>query len=568
MSYLAPLADIEHTLSRVIGADRLAATERFAEATAETRAAILAEAAKMAETVLAPLQRAGDLHPARLENGVTRTSPGYAEGFRAIAEGGWVGIAADAEHGGMGLPLTFGTVVGEMMASACLSLSLCPLMSQGQIEALQHHASDEIKALYLPRLIEGRWTGTMNLTESQAGSDVGALRARAEPNGDGSYAVTGQKIFISWGDNDFAENVCHLVLARLPDAPGGTRGVSLFLVPKFIPDAAGEPGEANSLKVVSLEHKLGLHGSPTAVMAYDGATGWLIGPPGGGMAAMFTMMNNARLGVGVEGLGVAEAAMQQAMAYARERKQGRTPVEGAGAIVDHADVRRMLLRMKTLTATSRSICLDTAFSIDMARAAPDADREGWRARAAFLTPIAKAFSTDIGLEVAQIGVQVQGGMGFVEETGAAQFARDVRVTSIYEGTNGVQAMDLVGRKLSDGGAAAAALLAEIETAAAEADDADLGSRVAALAKAVAGATDWMLAAPELNDRFAGAAPYLRAWGLLLGAHYLLKAADDPVRMALASFHIRQQAPEIGALVTAATEGAAPLYAISADALAG
>lgn len=567
MTYRAPLPDIEFLLGQVIGADRLAETALFEEATAETRAAILAEAAKMAETALAPLQREGDLHPAKLENGVTRTSPGYADGFRAIAEGGWIGIAADPEFGGMGLPLTFGSVVNEMMASACLSLSLCPLMSQGQIEALEHHASDEIRALYLPKLIEGSWTGTMNLTEPQAGSDVGALRSKAEPNGDGTYSVTGEKIFISWGDNDFAENVCHLVLARLPDAPAGTKGVSLFLVPKLIPDENGAPGERNSLKVVSLEHKLGLHGSPTAVMAYEGAKGWMIGPEGGGMAAMFTMMNNARLGVGIEGLGVAEAAMQKAMTWAMERKQGRTPVEGTGAIIDHADVRRMLFRMKALTYTSRAICLDTAFSLDMARAADEADRAAWRARAAFLTPIAKAFSTDNGNEVAQLGVQVHGGMGFVEETGAAQYARDVRVTAIYEGTNGIQAMDLVGRKLSDGGKAAMALLAEIEEAAKTGPD-DLGKAVLSAHAAVKEATEWMLAAPDINDRFAGAAPYLRAWALLLGGHYHLKAAGDAARLPLAAFHIRQIMAEIPGLLTAATEGAAPLYALDAEALAG
>ncbi|MFV0472680.1 MAG: acyl-CoA dehydrogenase family protein, partial [Pikeienuella sp.] len=393
MTYRAPLSEIEFTLGRIIGADRLSETARFAEATPDMRAAILAEAGRMAENALAPLQREGDLHPARLENGVTRASPGFAEGFAAIASGGWIGIAAEPEHGGMGLPLTFGTVVNEMMASACLSLSLCSLMSQGQIEALEHHASDEIKSLYLPKLISGEWTGTMNLTEAQAGSDVGALRTKAEPLGDGTYALTGQKIFITWGDNDFAKNVCHLVLARLPGAPAGTKGLSLFLAPKLLPDADGRPGAANSLKVVSLEHKLGIHGSPTAVMAYEGAKAWLIGAEGGGIAAMFTMMNNARLGVATEGLGVAEAATQKALAYAMERKQGRSPTGETGAIIDHADVRRMLMRMKALTFVSRAICLDTAFSLDMGRAGDEGARASWAARGAFLTPIAKAFST-------------------------------------------------------------------------------------------------------------------------------------------------------------------------------
>ncbi|MEM1316245.1 MAG: acyl-CoA dehydrogenase family protein, partial [Pseudomonadota bacterium] len=413
MTYHAPVRDLAFCLDHVVEADRLAGTERFADATAETRAAILEEAGKVAADVLAPLNRAGDLTPARLENGVVRATPGFADAYQQMAEGGWVGIAAEAESGGMGLPLTLGTAVNEMFAAANLSLSLCPLLSQGQIEALEAHASDEIKAVYLPKLTSGAWTGTMNLTEPQAGSDVGALRSKAEPNGDGSYAVTGQKIYISWGDHDIADNVVHLVLARLPDAPAGTKGVSLFVVPKRLPDANGEAGVANALKVISLEHKMGLHGSPTCVMSFEGATGWLVGPEGGGMAAMFTMMNNARLGVGVEGLGIAEAAYQKALQYALERAQGRTP-DGSGTIVGHADVRRMLLKMKSLTEAARAICLDTAVSLDMARAAPGEAAKRWAARAAFLTPIAKAFGTDVGNEVAHVGVQVHGGMGFVE----------------------------------------------------------------------------------------------------------------------------------------------------------
>lgn len=571
MTYRAPIADIEFTLDHVVGAGVLSDTERYAEATDDLRSAILTEAARMAEEALAPLQRNGDLDPARLENGVVRTSKGYDAGFRAIADGGWVSVAAPTEYGGMGLPITVQTVVNEMMSSACLSLSLNPLMSQGQIEALEHHATDEIKELYLPKLIEGTWTGTMNLTEGNAGSDVGALRSKAVPNDDGTFSVSGQKIFISWGDHDLAENVCHLVLARLPDGAPGTKGLSLFLVPKFIPDENGEPGVANTLKPISLEHKLGLHGSPTAVMEYEDAKGWIIGEPGGGIAAMFTMMNNARLGVGVEGLGVAEAATQQAVAFAMERKQGKTPLgdKGTGAIIDHADVRRMLMTMKALTATSRAICLDTAFSLDMAKASDD--RATWKARAAFLTPIAKAFSTDTGNEVAQLGVQVHGGMGFVEETGAAQYSRDVRVTAIYEGTNGIQAMDLVGRKLGDGGEAAHALLAEI---AASADNANTGetSALAAAVKAahdqVAEATGALLNADTLNDRFAGAAAYLRAWALLLGGHYLLKgAAKDPKRLPLARFHINHLMPQTSGLLASATAGAEDLYALTAEELA-
>ncbi|MGY9012643.1 MAG: acyl-CoA dehydrogenase family protein, partial [Rhodobacterales bacterium] len=306
MTYRAPLSEYQFLFDHVVGLDRVSATARFSEATADVTAAVLTEAGRMCEEVMAPLQRVGDLHPAVLENGVVRCSPGYAEGYRAIAEGGWVSIAASPEHGGMGLPMAVTTAVNEMMSAACLSLQLCPLMTQGQIEALEHHASDEIKRIYLPKLISGDWCGTMNLTEPQAGSDVGALSTKAVLNSDGSYAISGQKIYISWGDSDIAENICHLVLARLPDSPPGTRGISLFMVPKFLPDPAGNPGVANRLKVVSLEHKMGLHGSPTCVMQYEAATGWMVGAKNTGLKAMFTMMNNARLGVGGQGIGVAE----------------------------------------------------------------------------------------------------------------------------------------------------------------------------------------------------------------------------------------------------------------------
>ena len=357
MPYRAPVEDYKFLFDHVVGLRQVTETDRFAEATPDVTGAILSEAGRMCEEVLHPLQRNGDLHPAVLENGVVRTSPGYADGYKAISEGGWVSISADPEYGGMGLPMTLTTAVNEMMAAACLSLQLNPLMTQGQIEALEHHASDAIKQVYLPKLVSGEWSGTMNLTEAQAGSDVGALRSKAEPNGDGTYSVTGQKIYISWGDNDFTTNVCHLVLARLPDGVPGTKGISLFLVPKYIPDDDGNPGVANSLSVVSLEHKLGLHGSPTAVMQFDGATGWLIGKEHDGMRAMFTMMNNARLGVGGQGIGAAEGAYQHALAYALERKQGRSPIDGGtGTIADHADVRRMLTTMKADIFAARSIC--------------------------------------------------------------------------------------------------------------------------------------------------------------------------------------------------------------------
>ena len=561
MPYRAPLSDFRFLYQHVVGLNQVSATALFADATPDMVEAILTEAGRLCAETLAPLNRAGDRHPARLENGVVRTSPGFADGYRAIADGGWVGMTASPDHGGMGLPMAVAAAVNEMMASSCLALQLNPLMTQGQIEALEHHASGAIKATYIPKLISGDWCGTMNLTEPQAGSDVGALRTRAEPLGDGSFAVTGQKIYITWADNDFSGNVCHLVLARLPGAADGTRGISLFMVPKFIPDAEGQLGARNSLAVVSLEHKLGLHGSPTAVMQYDGAQGWLVGEEHKGMAAMFTMMNNARLGVGVQGVGVAEAAYQLALSYALSRAQGKTPRSDKGPISDHADVRRMLAVMKADVFSARAIALSCAVAIDVARATGSAD---WLARAALLTPIAKAFGTDVGNEVAQMGIQVQGGMGFIEETGAAQFARDVRVTSIYEGTNGIQAMDLVGRKMMDGGEAALRMIEDVQKGAvlARASLPALADDVWNAAEALREATENMIAL-EMNDRFAGAVPYLRAFARVLGAHFHLKAAmADEARLPLAQIAIGRLLPEHAALLAQVRLGAADLYALS------
>lgn len=565
MSFKTPTGEYRFILDAVAGLSAVTATERFAEATPDLVDAILTEASKMCDEVLAPLQRNGDLHPAVLENGVVRTSPGYADGYKAIAEGGWVGLIADPAHGGMGLPLTVATAINDMMAGACLSLQLCPLLSQGQIEALEAHASPEIKDQYLPKLISGEWIGTMNLTEPQAGSDVGALRSKAEPNGDGSYSISGQKIYISWGDADFTENVCHLVLARLPDAVPGTKGISLFIVPKYLPDADDNPGARNDLRVVSLEHKMGLHGSPTAVMEFDGAKGWMVGPENGGMAAMFTMMNNARLGVGTQGIGAAEGAYQKALAYALDRKQG--PAKGTGTIVEHADVRRMLMSMKADTFAARAIALSCAVAIDMGNATGHDD---WKARAALLTPIAKAFGTETGMKVAQDGIQVHGGMGFIEETGAAQYLRDVRVTAIYEGTNGIQAMDLVGRKLMDGGEAIYKLLDEVEAGAEEARSVlpDLAEPVWTAAESLREATEWLVE-QKLDDRFAGAVPYLMATARVLGAHYHLTAAmagQDKTRVALARFYISRLLPEYGGLLAHVRAGSDGLFDLSADEL--
>jgi len=570
MPYRSTVGDYQFLFDHVVGFENVVATERFAEATADTVSAILSEAGKMCEEVLSPLQRNGDLHPAVLENGVVRTSPGYADAWTQISEGGWVAMSGPTEYGGMGLPYTVATAVNEMIGASCLSLQLLPLMTQGQAEALEHHASDEIKEFYLPKLMSGEWSGTMNLTEPQAGSDVGALTTKAEPNGDGTYAITGQKIYISWGDADFMPNICHLVLARLPDAGPGTKGISLFLVPKKLPDANGNPGVANDLKVVSLEHKMGLHGSPTCVMQYDGAKGWLVGEPNKGMAAMFTMMNNARVGVGGQGVGVAEGAYQHALAYALDRKQGRTSAPDAtGTIIDHADVRRMLAEMRAETFAARAILAACAVAIDMQTATGDAE---WTDRAGFLTPIAKSFGTETGMAVSNDGIQVHGGMGFIEETGAAQYARDVRVTAIYEGTNGIQAMDLVGRKMMDGGEAASKLLDEIEANAevARKTHADLAEPVWQAAESLRETTDWMLEQGEMNDRFAGALAYQRAFARVLGAHFHLKAAmaaPGTARETLARTYILRLLPEHAALLVKAQAGAADLYGLSVDDLA-
>ena len=576
MPYRPPLSDIRFCLDHVVGAPRLAETELFSEATPDTVDAILTEVAKLSVETLAPLQIPGDAG-CRLVDGRVVTPEGYKAGYAAIAEGGWLGLNAEEAHGGMGLPLTLQTAMNEMFSSACLSLSLCPLLSQGSIEALSAHASPELQERYLSKLISGEWTGTMNLTEGQAGSDVGALKTKATPAGDGSYRVEGQKIYISWGDHDLTENIVHLVLARLPDAPAGSRGISLFLVPKFLPD-----GTENAVKTVSIEHKMGLHGSPTCVLAYEGSTGWLVGEENKGLACMFTMMNNARLGVGVEGLGAAEAAMQHALAYALDRVQGKASGPqghaGIGSIMDHPDVRRMLMEMKAYTEATRALCYDCALSLDMAKAAPEGERAMWAARGAFLTPLAKSFGTDAGMHVAELGVQVHGGMGFIEETGAAQFYRDVRVTAIYEGTNGIHAADLVGRKLSmDGGATARAVLdaAGEEVAAAQAAGLDgIATGLAMAHEAAARATVWMLEQNDMSERLAGSTPYLTLMSHLHGGALLSRGARaaqagegtpfDTARIAVAEFHAGQIAPMAEGLAHAAMAGSAPLYALTPE----
>lgn len=570
--YQAQVRDLLTSIKYMIESEALAQTALFAEVDFDTMAAILAQAGKLAEESLAPINRTGDMQGSKLVGGSVKTPDGFAEVYKLIADGGWVGLSANPDFGGAGLPLTLQTAVNELFAASCLSLSLCPLLSQGSIDALSKHGSEAQKTAYLPKLISGEWTGAMNLTEPEAGSDVGALRTKAEEIGDGVYRITGQKIWISWGDHDLTDNIVHLVLARLPNAPAGTGGISLFVVPKILPS-----GEKNALSVVSLEHKMGLHASPTCVMAFEGATAWMVGEPNRGMSAMFTMMNNARLGVGVEGVGVAEAAVQKAVTFALERKQGRTPIgDRHGPIFDHADVRRMLALMKAQTQAARALCLDCALHLDLAEAAATADeRAAAAAMGAFLTPLAKAFGTDTGCEVSHQGVQVHGGAGYVEETGAAQFSRDVRVTTIYEGTNGIQALDLVGRKLADGGETASRFIARASREAI-ALDALQGQHFRVIAQGISDgaaaarrATNWMLNADTV-DRGAGAVAYLRLMSVLGGGSYLGRAArlsGDARQGAMAQIFVVSMVRQAAALADLATIGGEAIYALDEATLA-
>jgi alkylation response protein AidB-like acyl-CoA dehydrogenase len=548
--YRAPLGDLRFLLHRVLGLAELLAADGQGHTPADIDAA-LEQAGRFAAEVLAPLNQVGDRQPARLDNGVVRTPPGFADAYRQFVAMGWNGVAGDPAHGGQGLPAVVGAALSELWNSANMSFGLCPLLTQSAIELLQRHGTARQRALYLDRLVEGSWTGTMNLTEPQAGSDVGALRARAVPE-NGNYRLTGQKIFITYGDHDFTDNVIHLVLARLPDGPPGIKGISLFLVPKFQLDTDGAPGARNDLRVVGLEHKLGIHGSPTAVLAFGddgGAYAELVGEPHRGIEYMFTMMNQARLAVGVQGVAIAERAYQQARDYARGRVQGRelgARLPDPVPIIRHPDVRRMLMLARVKTEAARALVLECAITLDRARLARDGAHDALQARADLLIPIAKAWATDIGVEVASLGIQIHGGVGFIEETGAAQHYRDARIAPIYEGTNGIQAADLTGRKLMrDGGAAMRALIAEIAATAA-ALAAQPGDDVAAMARALdqgraalAAATDWAVArgAADPRDLAAVATPYLELAGIVVGgwltgraqlaAQQALFAGEDP-----------------------------------------
>ncbi|MDJ0920417.1 MAG: acyl-CoA dehydrogenase [Henriciella sp.] len=535
MSYQAPVSDIAFALSDMAELDQFETVAGFEAYDAELLEPILEEAGKLARDVLAPLNQTGDKAGATLgENGVV-AAPGFAEAYAAFQEGGWMGLAAPEEWGGQGLPKALALAVMEMFHSANMAFGLAPMLSFGAIEALLAHGTDEQKSTYLPKLVSGEWTGTMNLTEPQAGSDVGALKSKAVPNGDGSYAVTGQKIYITWGDHDIAENIIHLVLARLPDAPEGSKGVSLFVVPKYEVEADGTLGARNHVRCIGLEKKVGIHASPTCVMEYDGARGWLIGAPNKGLACMFTMMNSARVNVGMEGVGVGEAAWQTAFAYAQERKQGKASgVAGAAPILHHADIRRTLTTMRSKVMAARAICYACGVAADLAESAETEEtRQDARLREELLTPIAKAWSTDMGVEVASLGVQVHGGMGFMDETLAAQLYRDARIAPIYEGTNGIQAIDLVGRKLSmAGGKAMQDMLAEIEVTARSARETNdpimvqIAERLVEANAALREATTWMQDAMKSNREtaLAGATAYLALAGDVIGGHFLTKGA--------------------------------------------
>ncbi len=577
MTYTAPIADILLALNHGAGLKAALEAGHYGDFDGDITAAVLEEAGKFASDVLAPLNAVGDEHGIKLSDGTVTTAPGWPDAYARWAGAGWNAVSGPEAFGGQGLPLAINAACTEIWSASNVAFGLCPLLTLSAIEALDAHGSEELKSIYLAKLVSGEWTGTMQLTEPGAGSDVGALRTRAERADDGTYRLKGTKIFITYGEHDMTDNIVHFVLARLPDAPSGTRGISLFLVPKFLVNADGSLGARNDIFASGVEHKLGMHASPTCTMTMGdqgGAIGYLIGEENRGMLCMFTMMNQARLGVGLEGVGIADRATQQALSYAQERKQGRAvgkKGDGLDPIIVHPDVKRMLMQMKSMTSAARSICYATAVAMDVSVRAKDAKvRAEAAARGALLTPIAKAFSTDIGNEVAYLGVQVHGGMGFIEETGAAQHYRDARITSIYEGTNGIQSIDLVTRKLAaNGGEAVWKLLDELSAIVKQVEasnDPAFGTTGAKLRDALGSlerSSKWLLervtSAP--NDALAGATPYLRLFGSALGGCMLAGEAlaakssgeGEPARyVALARFfaeNIAVAAPSLEKTVT-------------------
>jgi acyl-CoA dehydrogenase len=570
--YRAPVEEIAFTLNEIAGLRTAVNAGRFGDLSIDLADAILSEAGRFANEEIAPLYKAGDENGVVLKDAAIATPPGWKELYRRWIGGGWNALSGPQEFGGQGLPTMLAVATLEMWNSASLAFALCPTLTMGAVEALDKHASDRLKRTYLAKLVSGEWTGTMNLTEPQAGSDLAALRTRAERAPDGSHRIFGQKIFITYGEQDFTDNIVHLVLARLPDAPPGTRGISLFLVPKFLVNDDGSLGRRNDVFVASIEEKLGIHGSPTCTMIYGdgfvpgeekGAVGWLIGEENKGLACMFTMMNNARLAIGLEGVGVAEAAFQKALAFANERRQGKATSytgDGMAPIVHHPDVQRMLLTMRALTRTARAISYSCAHAIDMARVSTGGEKLHWQERANLLTPVAKAFSTDIGSEVASLGIQVHGGMGYIEETGAAALYRDARIASIYEGTNGIQAIDLVTRKLPQSdGEHVHGYIAELAETVAALRESNLdgfgraGQRLELAIGDLSAATralQAMLSAGETDRALAGATPYLRLFALAAGGAYLARAAladRSPARIALCRFFAENMAGDTSPL---------------------
>ncbi|HLS56929.1 MAG TPA: acyl-CoA dehydrogenase [Zeimonas sp.] len=596
MAYVAPLKDMLFALRQLAGIDDVASLPGFADAGYDTAQAVLEECAKFNEGVVAPLNRSGDVEPATLSDGVVTTSPGFGEAFRQFADGGWQGIQHPEEFGGQGLPKLIATPCMEMLNSANLSFALCPLLTDGAIEALLVAGSQAQKRLFVPNLISGAWTGTMNLTEPQAGSDLALVRARAVPQADGTYRIFGQKIFITFGEHDMADNIVHLVLARTPDAPEGVKGISLFVVPKFLVDAGGKPGQRNDVWCQSIEHKLGIKASPTAVLLYGddkgdvgaGAVGYLVGEENRGLEYMFVMMNAARFAVGVQGVAVAERAYQHAVAYARDRVQSRDVAGSSGpvAIVRHPDVRRMLMTMRAHTEAARALAYVAAAASDAGHhAADDAARRENMAVYEFLVPIVKGWSTEMSLEVTSLGVQVHGGMGFIEETGAAQYYRDARILTIYEGTTAIQANDLVGRKTArDGGAVARALIARVReteaqlTARGGTELTAIATRLSAGSAALEAAVDFVVRGMKADVRavFTGSVPYLKLAGVVLSgwqmaraalaADKMLKAGEGDAqflaaKIATAHFHADHILSQAGALRSAAVDGAPGVLAM-------
>lgn len=574
MTFTPPTADQLLAITVCAGLDELAGSERFAAATPDLVEAIVEGIGAFAAGEWAPLNRAGDVVGAQCKDGTVSLPDGYVDAYKAFVEQGWGSIAGPQEHGGQGLPFTLATAVLETLGAANMAFTLLPILTVGAIEALDHHGSATQKALYLPRLISGEWSGTMNLTEPQAGSDVGALRTTATPINDGphagKYRISGTKIYITFGEHEAAENIIHLVLARLPGAPEGSRGISLFIVPKFHVEQDGSIGARNDVRCVSVEHKMGINASPTCVMSYGDngeCIGEMVGHENGGLRAMFTMMNSARINVGSQGVQIAERALQQASAYARDRVQ--SPRAGSAdkapvAIIEHPDVRRLLMRMRALTEGSRALLYYTAGQVDRGTLGDQAAQQ----RAELLVPMLKAWATDIGCEVASLGIQVHGGMGFVEETGAAQHYRDARIAPIYEGTNGIQAADLVTRKLAyerDGvrGGALLALMAQI---AAEMEDVP---EVAALAKDAAAIAQWMLDTASLDDKLAGSVPFTTMCAVAVAGWQLgrqSRASGLDAKIAVTKFFNRVIVPEARGLGSSAMAGAALLYAIDAETL--